>query len=413
MDFVKEAITQNTHWQSGEIAFPRTKRLIERDIFPTAQQALKNKYILMLRGLRRTGKSTLARQLLQKIIERTKNAREVCWFEFDRSMGAGPEELDSLLKFFESRGAKLIVLDEVMFVKQWQDVLKRHYDLTDVKFIVTGSSALEMDRRSSESLAGRFKLLKITPFSFREYLQLSGSIVPQSELELVQHSGEMETKCYGYVRNGGLPEEIGDSQKERVEYIRSALLDPVFFKDVPIVFPNSNPDLLLKTLELLCPTVSSTFQFQTIAQVLGVSHPVIATQVEILEKTLLVKTSFNYSGSKIKQKRTAKKISVADNGILTTLYPEISIGALAENLAVERRGAGYFWRDKKGREVDIILPDKKLAIEVKYRNHITSEDEKNLQYFLANHTGWQGLIITKNEEKEGKINRIPLWKWLL
>ncbi len=413
MDFVKEAIAQNGHWQSGKITFPRTEKLIERDIFPIAQQAMKKKYILMLRGLRRTGKTVLAKQLLQTVLKKTKRPGEACWFEFDRSMAAGPEELDALLKFFESRSAKLVVLDEIMFVKQWQDVLKRHYDLTDIKFIVTGSSALELDKRSAESLAGRFKLVKIKPFSFREYLHLSGSIVPQNELTLIQNEGEMETKCEEYIKNGGLPEEIGDSQKERTEYVRSTLLDPVFFKDVPVVFPNANPDLLLKTLELLCPTVGSTFQFQTMAQVLGVSHPVIATQVEILEKALLVKTSFNYSGSKIKQKRTAKKISIADNGILTTLHPEVNIGALAENLVIEQCNSGYFWRDKKGREIDVVLPDKKLAIEVKYQNYVTSADEKNLEFFLQRHRGWKGLVITKHEEKEGKIKRIPLWKWLL
>jgi len=368
---------------------------------------------VLLRGLRRTGKSILARQLLQKTLEKTGKPRELCWFEFDRSMSAGPEELDSLLKFFENRGGRLIVLDEVMFVKQWQDVLKRHYDLSDVKFIVTGSSALELDKRSAESLAGRFKLIKVKPFSFKEYLRMVGKTVPTTELEMARSTEEMEMMCDIYLRSGGLPEEIKNTDLQRKEYIRSTLLDPVFFKDVPAVFPNANPDLLLKTLELLCATTGSTFQFQTIAQALGCSHPTIATQVEILEKALLAKTLFNYSGSKVKQKRTAKKISITDNGILTTLHSEVSIGALAENLALQARDASYFWKDAKGHEVDLLIPEEKLAIEIKYQNHVTQQDEKSLEYFLGNHRGWKGLMITKRKEATGRIAKVPLWKWLL
>ncbi|MDP3741968.1 MAG: DUF4143 domain-containing protein, partial [Candidatus Micrarchaeota archaeon] len=258
-----------------------------------------------------------------------------------------------------------------------------------------------------------FKTIKVEPFSFPEYLLIKGKPAPETELQRVKNAGEMEVQCGEYIRTGGLPEAITMNQSDRSSYIKESLLEPLFYKDINVVFPSANPDLLLKILELLCATVGSTFQFQTMAQVLGCSHPTVASQLEILNKALLVSQLFNYSGSIVKQRRTAKKILIADNGILTTLNPEVNVGRLAENLVGQSINATHFWRDGEGKEIDFIIPKQKMAIEVKYQEHITSEDEKNLNYFLERRKGWGGILITKNQESDGKIKHVPLWKWLL
>lgn len=414
MDFIKEAISQNGHWETGQMDFPRvTKPLIDREIFQVLETAAKTKFIIMLRGLRRVGKSILARQLLQSYITNGMRPEQVCWFEFDRSMGAGPEDVDSLIRFFKNRNARVIVLDEIMFAKDWQDVLKRHYDLSDIKFIVTGSSALELDKRSSESLVGRFQLIKVKPFSFREYLLLKSVAIPETEQEIIRKEQELVLHCEEYLKTGGFPEAILLGENDRKKYIKEAILDPVFFKDIPALFPNANPDLLLKVLELLSSTAGSLFQFQNLAQALGCSNPTIALQGEILERALLIKQVFNYTKSKMKQKRTGKKIIIADNGILTTLNTNASLGALAENAVGETLEDMNFWRDPEGREIDFMLPAQNTAIEVKYQQTITTQDEKHLIFFQERNPGWKGVLITKKDEKEGKIEYIPLWRWLL
>ena len=414
MDFIREAISQNPHWESGIVEFPRVSdHLVSREAFPKLKKAASSKFIVLLRGLRRTGKSVLARQLMQELIAQGMEASEICWFEFDRSMGAGPDDINSLIHFFKNRGAKVIVFDEIPFAKGWQDTLKRHYDLSDLKFVATGSSALELDKHSVESLAGRFMALRVKPFSFGEYLLLRGIPLPKSEQEMAKAEEEMVLRADEYLRSGGLPEAILLNEAERKEYIMNAVLSPLFFKDLPAVFPSANPDMLLKSLELLSATCGSTFQFQSIAEVLGCSHPTAASQVELLERALIARQAFNYTGSVMKQKRTAKKIIIEDNGILAVLHPGVSSGALAENLVGRVAEANRFWRDSERREVDFVVPEKKLAIEVKYQEHTTSSDEKNLKYFLGRHAGWKGLLITKKEERDGEIRHIPLWKWLL
>lgn len=414
MDFIKEAISQNDHWGTGEISFPRlTTPLILRDIYQLVESAAKTKFIVMLRGLRRVGKSVLARQLLQHYIKSGMKPQELGWFEFDRGMGTEPEDLDALIRFFKGRGVKIIVFDEIMFASGWQDILKRHYDLSNIKFIVTGSSALELDKRSSESLVGRFQLIKVKPFSFKEYLLLKSGTFPKTEQEMIKAEHELIIQCEDYMKTGGLPEAILLSDNDRKKYIKEAILDPVFFKDIPALFPNANPDLLLKVLELLSATIGQPFQYQSLAQVLGCSHPTIALQVEILERALLIKQVFNYTKSKIREKRTGKKIIIADNGLVTTLNGNASLGALAENLVGETLDKMNFWRDAEGREIDFIIPEQKTGIEVKYQQTITNQDEKHMLYFQDRNAGWKGILITKKDEKQNVITQVPLWKWLL
>ncbi|MEK6954417.1 MAG: ATP-binding protein [Candidatus Micrarchaeota archaeon] len=416
MDFVKEALLQNGHWEAGQFSIKRIGgRLIEREAFPALQRSARKKYITVLRGLRRTGKSVLAQQLLIRFLGEAGEPKEIAWFEFDRAMNATPEDLDSLLNYFQGQGAKIIFLDEVPFVPKWQDVLKRHYDRTDVKFVATGSSAIEFDKRTAESLAGRFEIINVTPFSLNERLLAKGKkAYAGSGHERARRAGELQAECNEYLLAGGLPEiTLEADENERSKYVRESLLGPLFYKDFPAAFPSANPDLLFKSLELLSGTAGSTYQLQPLAQVLGVSHPTVATQVALLEKTLLLRTIYNHTPSIIKQRRTSKKIVFADTGVLHALRPDVPIGALAENAAANALDAKFFWRTPEGHEVDLLLPGKKVAIEVKYQAHLTSADERNLQFFLEHRKGWKGVMITKMDSEKGDIPRIPLWKVLL
>lgn len=414
MDFIKESIIQNQHWESGRIEFPRSgPHLIQRDAFPLLERYGESKFITLVRGLRRCGKSVLVRQHLQKMLEKGVQPKSIAWFEFDRQMNTTPDDLDFIIQYFFSRGVRTIVLDEIQFVSQWQDVLKRHYDRTDVKFILTGSSALELDRRSAESMAGRFEQVSLKPFNFGEYLDLKG-LKPAHEHETEKNAPQLMRACEEYLAGTGLPEAIPmDGPERKKEYIRSTVMDPLFYKDIPVVFPSAKPDFLLRILELLAPCIGREYTYQSIANVLQCSYPIIAENIGILERSLLVRTAYNYTGSLTKQKRTAKKIIFSDNGIASLFDPALAIGFLAENAVAIHTDAGHFYRDAAGHEVDIILPEKKLAIEVKYQSHIQQDDENGLRHFLGLYPDFRGIVLTKNEKKEGRIRHIPLWRFLL
>ena len=87
---------------------------------------------------------------------------------------------------------------------------------------------------------------------------------------------------------------------------------------------------------------------------------------------------------------------------------------MIETLAVNKIKALTFW--KNSGEIDIIHED--MPIEIKYQEKINSEDFKTIKEFMKKFNKKEGLMLTKNEEKEikfeeGIIKLIPVWKWLL
>ena len=87
---------------------------------------------------------------------------------------------------------------------------------------------------------------------------------------------------------------------------------------------------------------------------------------------------------------------------------------MVETAAVNKLQAVSFW--KNGNEIDII--HESMPIEVKYREKIDNGDIKPVREFMRKFNVKKGTIVTKNEEREikveeGMITLIPAWKWVL
>jgi uncharacterized protein len=150
---------------------------LPRTVYSDLRQHLARPQITVLTGMRRTGKTTLCRQLMadspiaQKLyidLERIDN--RALWSEANYEI---------IIQALSQQGLRfdqsvLLVLDEIQLVPNLASVLKYLYDTYGIKFIVTGSSAYYMKNQFSESLAGRKKIFDIYPLSFGELLQFKG-----------------------------------------------------------------------------------------------------------------------------------------------------------------------------------------------------------------------------------------------
>ena len=115
--------------------------------------------------------------------------------------------------------------------------------------------------------------------------------------------------------------------------------------------------------------------------------------------------------------RKKKRAYPADNALIYLYKPKIEedfFGRMIETLAVNKIKASSFW--KNGGEIDIVHEN--IPIEVKYQKNINPEDFKTIKEFMKKFNKKEGLMLSKNEEKEikfenGIIKLIPVWKWLL
>ena len=76
----------------------------------------------------------------------------------------------------------------------------------------------------------------------------------------------------------------------------------------------------------------------------------------------------------------------------------------------------YYWKNKKGKEVDIVaeVKNKAVPIEVKYKNSFSSDDIKGINSFILEKKGSFGFVITKDViDKKDSLVFVPLWMFLL
>jgi len=115
--------------------------------------------------------------------------------------------------------------------------------------------------------------------------------------------------------------------------------------------------------------------------------------------------------------RKRKRAYPTDNALTYLYKPKIEedfFGKMAETVVINNLKAVSFW--KNGNEVDVVHDN--MPIEVKYQEKIRFEDLKSITEFMKKFKVKKGILITKNEEKEikveeGTVKFIPLWKWLL
>ena len=161
--------------------------------------------------------------------------------------------------------------------------------------------------------------------------------------------------------------------------------------------------------------------YSKLAKIFSKDQRVISDYVFYLKYSLLVKLLYNFSGSKFTSERKLKKVYLTSPNFIFQFFPEkISdpefLGKMIENLVVAFSKSEFFWREGQN-EVNLVLKDK-IPLEVKYRERIERESLKGIFKFSQKFNSQKSIILTKEELKEEKINRIqiyfiPAWIYLL
>lgn len=190
---IKESLLENNSWwQNRHMDFKFLLDKVRKE-FRNIQKNLDEKRILSIIGPRRVGKSTLIYQTIHYLLEEKQiEPKRILMFsgddpslffhENDRLSDVLNVYFDEIL---EENIAKLsskvyIFIDEIHFIKNWQNFLKTYFDRKyNIKFIVTGSSSLHLFKDSNESLLGRIENIYILPLNFHQFLNFHRTYVSQ------------------------------------------------------------------------------------------------------------------------------------------------------------------------------------------------------------------------------------------
>ncbi|MEG8990904.1 ATP-binding protein [Ignavibacteria bacterium 4148-Me] len=356
----------------------------ERLIYSELKEHLSKKYITVITGLRRTGKTTLLKKLLEDF--ETNNKIYIDLERIDNRELFSEKNYENIITALSARGIDftkktLIAIDEVQLLPDIVSVIKYLYDNYPIKFVITGSSTYYIKNLFSESLAGRKKVFELYTLNFREFLtfrdiEYSGK---QKWKKFIIAEYERLKKYYDeFIRFGGFPEvvlskSISD-KKDIVNDILSSYLN-IDIKNIADIRDQKNLHNLLK---MVAARVCTRLDYSKLSSLTGISRPSVYNYLDLLENTFVIKRVPVFSKNPDREIVKAPKIFICDNGLLNQLA-EVSSGIQFENAVFNQLkfyGDLQYYSLKTGKEIDFIL-NGNTAIEVKER--ATVQDKKQLE----------------------------------
>ena len=331
--------------------------LIERNIKTQIESALYKGKVIIIYGLRRVGKTTLANQILEN---QKKLGKKIKYFNCE--MFSVKQSLESnneqeLKKFLGD--ADLVVLDEAQNVQNIGLTLKIIVDTyPEIQIIATGSSSFDLANEVGEPLVGRKRDFILYPLSIKELIDYSGYSNIVSNMEII-------------LRYGTYPTVYLNSEEEariELEEIASSYL----YKDILIFERLKNSNIILNLLQMLAMQIGNEVSYNELSKKLGISVHTVEKYIDLLEKCFIVFTLRALTRNlRNEVSRKSKKIYFYDLGIRNALIQNFNpvnirndIGALWENFCIverlkynqakQRFVNKYFWRMYSGQEIDYV-----------------------------------------------------------
>ncbi len=329
----------------------------------------------VLLGPRQTGKTTLIHQVLETLDLPTHVASADQPATKDRSWIEQQWEAGRLLLRAESQpAAAVLVLDEIQKVPDWSEITKRLWDedsaaRRELRVVLLGSSPWLIQKGLTESLTGRFEVIRIRHWPWVEMRDAFGWEVEE------------------YIYYGGYPGAaplIREPDRWRA-YIQDSLIETTISRDVLLMTRVDKPALLRQLFHLGCLYSGQVLSF---TKILGQLHDAgntttLAHYLDLLEAVGLVGGLRKYSAQQVRQRRSSPKLQVHNTALLsaqsglrfaeTRTRPErwgrlveSCVGAHLVNACLGTDISVHYW-SHRNREVDFVLTrgETLIAIEVK------------------------------------------------
>lgn len=402
--------------------------------------------IIVLKGPRRTGKTTIFYQVVDNLIRNGVPASDILFLSFDDIKMR--VELDEILKVYQQMNKRLIkegspiyvLMDEVHFLENWQFSVKKYFDRRyPLKFLVCGSAA-SLIKKGAESLAGRTIEETIYPFSFYEFLSLhlkKQKLIDKVNrlrdefkgfnfvniTELIPYVTEIKILFEEYSQKGGFPNLFGINEAllwKRL--VREDIVEKAIYRDMVDLYDIKKPESLEKLFLYLVDISSQILSVANIANSLGLSREYTEKYLFYLEQSFLIKRLKKYARSVEKSVRGAEKLHILDAGLMNA-FSKVETGHIMESITAGhllrlRDAKVYYFRERY--EVDFVVEmDKSFCpMEVKYKGNISKQDLKGIEGFLGKFKLEKAMIITRDLLKEEKLKKqtlifMPAWLFML
>lgn len=343
------------------------------------QTAWQTRSVIWLHGVRRVGKTVLCQTLPD--VE-----------YLDCELPRVRRELEDPEAFLASLRGRRVVLDEVQRLPNPSELLKiaaDHYPET--KVIATGSSTLQASAKFRDTLTGRKAEIWLTPM-------MTADLADFGNLSLLHR-----------LQRGGLPEHFLAPEAPERQY--TEWLDSFWARDVQELFRLERRWGFQRLLEMLLAQSGGMFEATHLAGPCEISRQTVTNYLDVLAATRVVHIIRPFSTRKTTEIVSAPKVYGFDTGFVchhrgwTELRPD-DLGSLWEHYVlneIHARTRGrpvFYWRDKRGHEMDFVLPRRggaPTAIECKWS--ASGFDTTNLISFRDRYPGGENWLLAADVDR--------------
>jgi predicted AAA+ superfamily ATPase len=328
--------------------------------------------VLVIYGMRRTGKTSLIKKYLSTYKGKYFSGTGEDLFLREILESQSVQKISSAFNSYD-----LIVIDEAQFISNIGLGLKILVDSNSkIKIIATGSSSFDLSNKLGEPLTGRQRIIKLYPISISE---LTNQIGPM----------EIQAKLNDYLIYGSFPETLQLKNKnDKIEYLHT-LRDSYLLKDLLILENLRNSNKLIDLLRLIAFQIGKEVSLNELSNSLDLSKQTVFRYLDLLEKVFIIKKISGFSRNLRKEISKTNRYYFCDNGLRNAIINNFDfienrhdIGMLWENFILMERlkrnsykrhyANYYFWRTYDRQEIDFIEEyDGELhGYEFKWKNKI-------------------------------------------
>ena len=384
--------------------------------------------IIILNGIRRSGKTTLLFQTIVSLLAEGIAPKNILFVNFDQADLSNlkipvREILDVYFQEVANEGKCYLIFDEIQNVENWEKWAKSIYDEKKHQLILSGSSSQMLNNQLATRISGRYLNIQVTPLSFCEFIKFR-KISIKSKLELVSQKNKIIKLFKEYIYFGGFPKISFEKDQQLKTELLKTYYDTIVYKDIILNNDIRQKKLMKELLYYLITNFTSFYSYKNLAKLFSVSYFTIREHFNFIENSQAFFSLPFFSYSVKTQNRNQKKNYSIDTGLRNAVSFKFSKdeGKLVENLVfVELKRLHnniFYWHNSKKQEVDFVVKNKDDsldAINVSYTNEINEREINGLIQFKKEFKKSNKLILlTKDLEKiENEINFIPVWKWLI
>ncbi|HDY68374.1 MAG TPA: ATP-binding protein [Candidatus Scalindua sp.] len=373
--------------------------MVKRILFDEIKEWLLEDKIIIIKGTRRAGKTTLLSQIRDYLSE---YGEKTVYISVDQEL---TNPIFSEPKYFirylkeqygvDEEKRTYILLDEFQYIKEAGLFLKVVYDIAHkyLTIIATGSSSLEISK-NREFLTGRKVEFILNRFSFVEFLwgtseykydyswNLSRDIKDLKEFYAL-YKEDLERRFLDYINWGGYPEVCLQGNFKKKETLLRKIIRTYIQKDIVDFLKVGNVSAFNNLISLLSHQVGNLLNKVEVCNTLGIHFKTLENYLDVLKGTFIFSFLKPFYTNIRKELSKMPKIYAEDMGVIrystgrsftdfrviegnvieNFLYNHLSLSFSEENI--------HFYRTISKSEIDFIIKDKDrlIPMEVKFQKN--------------------------------------------